>query len=41
MDRAGIATAMLSVITPGIWCGHAEETRGIARELNEYGAAKM
>jgi len=41
MDRAGIATAMLSVTTPGIWFGNAEETRGLARELNEYAAAKM
>jgi len=41
MDRAGIATAMISVTTPGIWFGNAEETRGIARELNEYGAEKM
>jgi 6-methylsalicylate decarboxylase len=41
LDRAGIATAMLSVTTPGIWFGNAEEKRATARELNEYGAAKM
>lgn len=41
MDRAGIATSMVSVTTPGIWFGNAEETRGVARDLNEYGAAKM
>jgi 6-methylsalicylate decarboxylase len=41
MDRAGIATSMVSVTTPGIWFGDAEETRALARELNEYGAAKL
>jgi predicted TIM-barrel fold metal-dependent hydrolase len=41
MDRTGIATAMLSVTTPGIWFGDVEETRNLARDLNEFAAAKM
>lgn len=38
MDRGGVAVSMLSVTTPGIWFGDREETRRLARELNEYGA---
>lgn len=38
MDRGGVATSFLSVTTPGIWFGDKEETRRMARELNEYGA---
>ncbi len=40
MDRDGVATGMLSCTTPGVWFGDPEETRGMAREMNEY-AAKM
>ena len=38
MDKGGVAMSFLSVTTPGIWFGAAEETRKLARELNEYGA---
>jgi predicted TIM-barrel fold metal-dependent hydrolase len=38
MDRQDVATAMLSVTTPGIWFGDPEETRFLARDMNEYGA---
>jgi predicted TIM-barrel fold metal-dependent hydrolase len=38
MDRGGVQASMLSITTPGIWFGAAEETRRLARELNEYGA---
>jgi hypothetical protein len=38
MDRGGVAASMISVTTPGIWFGDKEETRRLARELNEYGA---
>ena len=38
MDRGGVAVSLLSVTTPGIWFGDREETRRLARELNEYGA---
>jgi 6-methylsalicylate decarboxylase len=39
MDKSGIATAVLSVVQPGVWYGdNVEEARGLARRLNEYGA---
>jgi len=38
MDRGGVAASMLSITTPGIWFGDKDETRRMARELNEYGA---
>ncbi len=38
MDKQGVATAMLSVTSPGVYFGDKEEARGIAREMNEYGA---
>jgi predicted TIM-barrel fold metal-dependent hydrolase len=41
MDKAGIATAMLSPTAPGVYFGDAEEARKVAREMNEYAAAKM
>ena len=41
MDKAGVATAMLSPTAPAVWFGDVEEARKAARELNEYAAAKM
>jgi predicted TIM-barrel fold metal-dependent hydrolase len=39
MDRSGIATAILSVVQPGVWYGdNVEEARSLARRLNEYAA---
>ena len=41
MDKAGIATAMLSPTAPAVWFGDVAEACKAARELNEYAAAKM
>src|SRR5437870_719065 len=41
MDKAGVATAMLSPTAPAVWFGDVQEARTAARELNEYAAAKM
>jgi 6-methylsalicylate decarboxylase len=38
MDEHGVETAMLSLSTPGVWFGNAEEARNLARRVNEYGA---
>lgn len=38
MDKGGVAMSFISLTTPGIWFGDAEETRRLAREMNEYGA---
>jgi 6-methylsalicylate decarboxylase len=39
MDKSGIATAVLSVVQPGVWYGNnVEESRKLARQLNDYGA---
>ncbi|MEQ1883933.1 MAG: amidohydrolase family protein [Bryobacteraceae bacterium] len=38
MDKGGVQASMLSITTPGIWFGAAEETKRLAREQNEYGA---
>lgn len=37
MDKGGVATAMLSTTTPGVWFGDNEQARGLARDMNEYG----
>ena len=36
MDQAGVASAMLSLTTPGLWFGDKGETRDVARACNEY-----
>src|SRR4030095_15608255 len=41
MDKAGVVTAMLSQTAPGVWFGDVNEARKIAREMNEYAAAKI
>ena len=38
MDRNGIATAITSISSPGIWFGDAGETRDLARYCNDYAA---
>ena len=38
MDRDGVAASMMSCTTPGIWFGDPDETKMLAREMNEYGA---
>jgi len=38
MDEHSVETAMLSLSSPGVWFGNAEEARSIARRVNEYGA---
>jgi predicted TIM-barrel fold metal-dependent hydrolase len=38
MDRDGVATSLISCTAPGVWFGDPGEARGLARELNEYGA---
>ena len=40
MDKAMVATAMNSIVGPGVWFGDAEQARSLARDSNEY-AAKL
>ena len=40
MDKAGVSTALNSIVTPGVWFGDAEQARHLARTSNEY-AAKL
>jgi predicted TIM-barrel fold metal-dependent hydrolase len=40
MDQAGVATAMNSIVAPGVWFGDPDQARRLARDSNEY-AAKM
>jgi predicted TIM-barrel fold metal-dependent hydrolase len=41
MDKAGVATAFVSPTAPAAWFGNVEEARRVAREMNEFAAAKM
>lgn len=38
MDAAGVATAITSITSPGVWFGDSDRTRRIARDCNEYAA---
>ena len=38
MEKAGVTTAVLSLMQPGVWFGNAEEARTLARQCNDYGA---
>lgn len=38
MDKSGVRTSIMSISTPGVWAGDAEEAATLARLCNEYGA---
>ncbi|HEX3323325.1 MAG TPA: amidohydrolase family protein [Terriglobales bacterium] len=38
MDAQGVTLAILSLTTPGVWFGNAQEATRMARRLNEYAA---
>jgi 6-methylsalicylate decarboxylase len=38
MDQNGVATAILSITTPGVWLGNAEAAGNLARKCNEFAA---
>jgi 6-methylsalicylate decarboxylase len=39
MDRAGVATSITSITTPGLWFGDDSIARRLARECNDYAAS--
>jgi len=41
MDRVGIASAVLSIATPGVWFGDVAEARDLVKHCNEYGAGMV
>jgi predicted TIM-barrel fold metal-dependent hydrolase len=38
MEKAGVTTAVLSLVQPGVWFGDVEAARKLARACNDYGA---
>jgi predicted TIM-barrel fold metal-dependent hydrolase len=38
MEKAGVATSITSITTPGVWFGDAEQAKRLARVCNEYAA---
>lgn len=38
MDRAGVATSITSITTPGVWFGDDRQARVLARECNDFAA---
>jgi predicted TIM-barrel fold metal-dependent hydrolase len=38
LEMNGVATAMMSIVQPGIWTGNAEDSRSLCRYCNDYGA---
>src|SRR5262249_5533579 len=38
MDKAGVATSITSITTPGVWIGDHAQGRRVARECNDFAA---
>jgi predicted TIM-barrel fold metal-dependent hydrolase len=38
MDKHGVSTAVISLSTPGVWFGDAQQARSTARRFNDYSA---
>ena len=41
MDDSGVATAIVSITSPGIWFGNVQAARSLARSCNEYAAQRV